>query len=51
MVIAVYPRLLSLLGLIRADGFVQAYNTQVAVEKGCQLIVAQAVPHGAQVDR
>jgi transposase len=26
-----------------ADGFVQAYNAQVVVEEGCQLIVAQAV--------
>ena len=45
MVIALYPGILSLLGLIRADGFVQAYDTQVAVEKGCQLILAQAVKH------
>ena len=26
-----------------ADGFVQAYNAQIVVEEGCQLIVAQAV--------
>jgi len=45
MVIALYPGILSLLGLIRADGFVQAYDTQVAAEKGCQLILAQAVKH------
>ena len=30
-----------------ADGFVQAYNAQVVVEEGCQLIVAQAVTQEA----
>lgn len=30
-----------------SDGFVQAYNTQVVVEQGCQLIVAQAVTQEA----
>jgi transposase len=30
-----------------SDGFVQAYNTQVVVEEGCQLIVAQAVTQEA----
>jgi len=30
-----------------SDGFVQAYNAQVVVEEGCQLIVAQAVTQEA----
>jgi transposase len=30
-----------------ADGFVQAYNAQIVVEEGCQLIVAQAVTQEA----
>jgi len=30
-----------------ADGFVQAYNAQLVVEEGCQLIVAQAVTQEA----
>ena len=30
-----------------ADGFVQAFNAQVVVEEGCQLIVAQAVTQEA----
>jgi transposase len=30
-----------------ADGFVQAYNAQVVVEEGCQLIVAQVVTQEA----
>ena len=30
-----------------SDGFVQAYNAQIVVEEGCQLIVAQAVTQEA----
>ena len=51
MVIALYPRMMSLLGVIRAEGFVQAYTAQVAVERGCQPILAQAVKHETQAVR